>query len=594
MRKISVTIASESHEKLNYFSISASAALVVLFTVSFQLGFLSLFQPVITENIVLWPIFYYGAWLLAVFSLFASAITNCVLRKKFIAVILLCALAVSFTFLHPFEFISKNFIVSVFFFACATGLAMVSGPMLALRLLAFTVALSAVICLADAFFTDGFTNTIGRAAGLMINPNVAAAALLLGATAAYHAVSPQWRLSFIVLIGTALLATLSRSTALCAILVALMAPCIHILRFGMRRIWQSDIWHGAKRAAFLAIIFLIVIYAALSTNSRFQVAALNAAQGIISEKSLNYISNLEYFHDDVIKLGKMAHSAGKDNSVLARSILLHRSLIAYETGPRLGIGLERAYALQPHNTYLLFMVAFGTAGIIIPLSILASLFYIGWKAQRLSFPLAFSSVMLFTHDAPFSMGLLLPAALWSASILKREPQSLDEAKLAKNSMSAAALLISSAIIIFTLNIVLKFERTYITRMNPDEIFIHPDGSYWTEVKHPSKVPGLMRLSGDADYLGPTGQRPGLYENGSLVFSWDCQQQSDNVKCGMYSRNHIKFSLPDGTDPRYNGRNYDLIFKTEAHPLIFVILSLIIVWLFSVCQNFRHFTYGTKR
>ena len=76
-----------------------------------------------------------------------------------------------------------------------------------------------MICLLDILFAHGFTNTVGRAAGLSVNANIAAAGLLLGAASSYWTVPQRLRSSFVLIVGAAVFVTLSRSTWLAAVLI---------------------------------------------------------------------------------------------------------------------------------------------------------------------------------------------------------------------------------------------------------------------------------------------------------------------------------------------------------------------------------------
>ena len=123
------------------------------------------------------------------------------------------------TLIHPIDGVAKNFLIGTVFVACGSVLAIASAPFALLRFSATVTILSAVICLLDIFFSHGFTNTVGRAAGLSINANVAAAGLFLGAASSFWVVPHRLRTSFLLIVGAAILVTLSRSTLLAAIVV---------------------------------------------------------------------------------------------------------------------------------------------------------------------------------------------------------------------------------------------------------------------------------------------------------------------------------------------------------------------------------------
>ena len=82
--------------------------------------------------------------------------------------------------------------------------------------------------------------------------------------------------------------------------------------------------------------------------------------------------------------------------------------LSYRNGPLLGRGLGAAHALQPHNTFLLFAVAFGDLGWLVPLAFLGLTAY--WVRQRAAIAavLATFTVMMTSHDVLFTPGLLAP------------------------------------------------------------------------------------------------------------------------------------------------------------------------------------------
>src|SRR6266404_1961168 len=158
-----------------------AAALSSFFVIAFQLQLLPFFSPLFVDDRLFWPIIYYSVWFLVIgLTLVILATQRPILHRTF-PVLVVCAFAAGLTLIHPIYGISKNFLVATIFLACATVLAIASAPFALLRFSASATALSAVICLLDILFAHGLTNSAGRAAGLSINANVAAAGLFLGA-----------------------------------------------------------------------------------------------------------------------------------------------------------------------------------------------------------------------------------------------------------------------------------------------------------------------------------------------------------------------------------------------------------------------------
>ena len=106
-------------------------------------------------------------------------------RRQSLPILFIGFLAIALTFLHPLDWVGKNLIAAMIMLICVTVLTLGSSFLLLLRFSASVTALNAAVCLLDILFADGFTNSVGRAAGLAINSNLAGAELLLGAAAAY-------------------------------------------------------------------------------------------------------------------------------------------------------------------------------------------------------------------------------------------------------------------------------------------------------------------------------------------------------------------------------------------------------------------------
>ncbi len=255
-----------------------AAVLGSLFVVAFQLQLLPFFSPIFINNRPFWPIIYYGSGSLAAGLTLIILATEKTILHRSLPVLVVCAVAAGLILLHPIDNISKNFLVATVFVACAFVLAIASAPFALLRLSASATVLTAIICLLDILFTHGFTNTAGRAAGLSINANVAAAGLLLGAASSYWAVPQRWRGPFLLIVGAAIFVTLSRSTLIAAVVI-----CTGV---AADAIWTRVKSPGSSprlgwfRSGVLAFGLAGWIVAALFSNDRFFVAATLAYQQI--------------------------------------------------------------------------------------------------------------------------------------------------------------------------------------------------------------------------------------------------------------------------------------------------------------------------
>ena len=399
----------------------AAATFGCFFIVAFQLQLLPFFSPIFINNRPFWPIIYYGCGCLMVgLTLIVLATRKPILHRS-LPVLLVCAVSASLILLHPIDNISKNYLVATVFMACSFVLAIAAAPFALLKLSASATVLSAFICLLDILFTHGFTNTAGRAAGLAINANVAAAGLLLGAASSYWAVSQRWRVRFLLIVGAAIFATLSRSTLLAAMVIG--------VGLGIDAIWtrlKSPAPHQpivSLRSGMLALGLTGWIIAALFLNDRFFVATTSGYQQIGSaltefdEASQSISRAAGISRGELIKaIGHRTETEGDINSISARGLLLERAFLSYQSGPFFGQGLAAAHALQPHNTFLLFAIAFGHIGWLVPIAFLGLTLYWARGMQQLPLFFATLTVMATSHDISLTPNLLAPVVFGVAGL----------------------------------------------------------------------------------------------------------------------------------------------------------------------------------
>jgi hypothetical protein len=419
-----------------------------LFVVAFQLQLLPFFARLFVGERSVWPVIFYGCWTLVIVTTLLLLILQRQILIRVLPVLAVCAASTALTFIHPIELVAKNFLVGIAFIACGTVLAVASAPVALLRFSASATVLSAVICLLDIFFSHGFTNTVGRAAGLSINANVAAAGLFLGAASAFWAVPPRLRTSFLLIIGSAILVTLSRSTLLAAIVVCgVVAVDLIWARLRDTRPHRPLQWVSGS---ILSLALASWITLALFTNDRFSVAARSSfhqigtslaaleeardsvAQAVqsktagpvprpeaseqpdvspasTSKPSIRDKAAEKLKSEEIIReIERRAENEGDINSISARGILMERAYLSYKIGPAMGQGLGAAHALQPHNMFLLFAVAFGVIGWLVPLAFLALTAWWARSIQQLPLFLATFTVMMTSHDVLFTPGLLAP------------------------------------------------------------------------------------------------------------------------------------------------------------------------------------------
>ena len=487
-----------------------AAALGSLFVVAFQLQMVPFFAPLFVEDRLFWPAVFYGIWALVMGVTLVLLVLQNSVRRQSLPVLAVCASAMLLTLIHPMDGVAKNFLVAVAFVACVSVLAIASAPFALLRFSATGTVLSAVICLLDILFSHGFTNTVGRAAGLSINANVAAAGLLLGAASSFWTVSHRWRSPFLLVVGTAIFATLSRSTLLAAILICsgvaadwlwnrIRSPGPHsriqwlgsgamalaLTGWIAVALFSNDRFSVAARSSFLQIgstpAALAEAHEAIASSIRAQTPSPieavprrepdalskptppstttppsktaprsearrqskpasqspgpapqssrpspNAMSGQTPPPSGDDNERRLKTEEIIKEITRRAENEGDINSISARGLLMERAWLSYWNGPFFGQGLAAAHALQPHNTFLLFAIAFGDLGWIVPLAFLGLTVYSVRSVQQLPLCLATLTVMMTSHDLPFTFGLLAPFILGIAGLNAQRYRIHDE------------------------------------------------------------------------------------------------------------------------------------------------------------------------
>lgn len=415
---------------LAYF---AAAALVTLAVAGFQMQLLT-FSGVLD----IWffrSMIYHGCWVAALGLTLLLLVTRRDLIGRFVPVILVCGLSASITLTHPIDDVSRSFLVALALILCVTVLAMTSAPLALVRLSATATMLCAVFCLLDILFAQGFTEIAGRAAGLSINPNAAAAGLLLGAASSSWAVPRDWRAPFVLVVAAAILTTLSRSVLLATILICI-AVGIPLLRDRLKSPaprppfkWLRTCvlclclagWLGAaywanprfSRATGLIVQQISEAQPAFRRAQNSVSAQLGAVQSRVGERA-DSVADAE-----LAQIARRAYAEGKKNSLAARGLFFEAAVLAYRTGPQLGRGLAAAHALSPHNSFLLFAIAFGHLGWLIPISFLLLCAWWVRSIEQAPIFLATSAVLMTSHDVLLVPGLLLPIVLGVAALSAR-------------------------------------------------------------------------------------------------------------------------------------------------------------------------------
>jgi hypothetical protein len=397
-----------------------AATLSVVLIAAFQLQLLTFFSPYLSANSRCWTVVYYCFWLLIIGATIACLLIPSVLRKALpIGIFGVCLLAL--TLVYPLDPISKNFIAGVVFLVCAAILAIAAGPVLILRISAVATAISACLCLLEVLFDFGWSEVAGRAAGLSGNSNAAALALLLGATASLAAVPVRLAGDFAALVFAAIFSTLSKATFLaCCLIFGGMA--VHQFWTSTRHRIRGPALFPLALVAWLSVAFLVNHDFRVATELNYDVlrdaaSTFRIARTYVAHAAADRLgSEIGWDADDdvvIAELGRRAETEGAINSISARGLLLARAWLAYQKVRSFGAGLLAAYELQPHNSFLLFALAFGPIGWFIPL------FFIGLVLTRsvASVPLAVAMLVaaMTSHDVFLTPALLAPIAFAMAA-----------------------------------------------------------------------------------------------------------------------------------------------------------------------------------
>jgi hypothetical protein len=258
----------------------------------------------------------------------------------------------------------------------------------------------------------------------------------------------DWRTPFVLIVATAILATLSRSiilstmvicVAIGAVLIAarlkspVPRPPIKWLRTGVVCLFLAA-WIGAAfwsnhRFSYAANVALQRIDGALPAYTKAQESVSTDVQIVQSraptcEPAITSNSSTEA---GLAQIARRAEAEGVANSLAARGLFFAGALLAYRTGPPFGCGLAAAHALSPHNTFLLFAIAFGHLGWVIPIAFLGLSAWWVRTIEQVPIVLATLAVLGTSHDLLLVPALLLPVILGMAALNAKVASSDDEA-----------------------------------------------------------------------------------------------------------------------------------------------------------------------
>jgi hypothetical protein len=405
---------------------------------------------------LLWDIPNYIIYIIYALSLIVIlhlTIVNIGVRRQAIAIgsflfVLSFPLVLSGDFLSD---IAINYFINLLTFFIVIILCLKSSRALVDMMIISVAIISALICLIDITFYDGYTNTTGRASGIFINPNIAGSSLLFLAVASTPLIPLNWKGAFIILMTGAIVSTLSRSSILIGILVL---SSLLIIRSPIKYINKKSLLN-----CFFAFLFIVIInLTALVANKSYSVAIENSIGSLnsvydIFNSAHSQLKSLEAGAEKSLEAGaeksleagaEKSLEAGAEKSLEARTIDIlenveevnsasfrlmkaEQALSAAIITPILGSGVYTAYQLYSHNSYFVIIVAFGFFGLIIYM-------IIPYLLNRISgvfgipFLVALLGISFFSHDLFFvnSYAVIFAAGIYSLLRITQQNELIED------------------------------------------------------------------------------------------------------------------------------------------------------------------------
>jgi hypothetical protein len=615
----------------------AAAAVAAVTIVTYQSWFMPFFQPFFVGRVGFARLVFYALYGSLVLTSAAVLVTRPRLWRPIMPLAIAASFSLAATFLHPIGLVTRAYIIAMMMGGTVIVLMLASAPMALLKLSAAVTALNAALCFVDLPFPIGFSTTLGRPAGLALNPNVAAAGILLGAAASYRAVPKHLRLSFLALATGALVVTLSRSTLLAAAATAAIPALIELWRRVRRRQSLTPRLAGTRPAAHMTAGMVAWCGMAMVTNdyvgpmaervvasSLSAAAALREAHQSIATDSRDALAGGAVVADraprpalaavgpamdaeppaaaadvradaaapdaadppsDAAQIAAMdarLSGEGGRNTVSARALFLERAMVVYRHDGFFGMGLEQAHPLVPHNTFMLFALAFGHLGWLIPIAIVGLAVRAARGPADWAVAVAATGVMLTSHDVLVTPSLLLPIAIGIGGMIAHTDSPARIRALDRSIALGAA----GGVILFAtgcIAIVLVAPSLNVQRLAPTAISsyrgvylaaiqAHTFPGVFVRAIEPPRAEGATFLRADGRPLTRVE-----WENGARP----------PVAAGEYAvrDNAVVFAPADRSDPRTDDQVFELGVPHRIGPLFYGLLAILAGWCAAVMALF---------
>jgi O-antigen ligase len=275
------------------------------------------------------------------------------------------------------------------------------------------VLMAVALNLYELFNPLSFSTVMGRSAGLYMNPNQCAVALILGMIISLGLLPHRYRLLFVVLVGLGVLLTLSRSA-----IIGWLITFVTLIKMGQINL---------RRSLLIGCVLMAVTVAA----TVWQWGRIEYQLEDLGVLNANTTMRLDWFNN----------MDASDFSATERKEVAEFGWEMFAESPVMGHGvgasIDWSYERSSHNEYLNMMVDHGIIGFfILPLLTLAATWRARGETRQISF--AFTVFILyfgfFSHNILNERPVLMIFTLLSSMVVSsrvasaREEKSQDESR----------------------------------------------------------------------------------------------------------------------------------------------------------------------
>jgi hypothetical protein len=267
-------------------------------------------------------------------------------------------------------------------------------------------------------------------------------------------------------------------------------------------------------------------------------------------------------------------SEGSRNTISARTLFLERAMLVYRSNGPWGMGLEAAQPLAPHNTFVLFALAFGYVGWLIPLTLVALALFAAHDARDLPLAVAAIGTMATSHDILLTPSLFLPIALGIGGMIAGRTATGREPRV-RRSIAFGALI---GVILFALGclvILLRSPSLTVERLSPGTITAYR-GVYLVHLPMQT-FPGVFV---PAVGLGTESPATFLREDSQPLTRvvWRSGVNPATARGAFAIQDDLLIFAPaDGGDPRTGGHVIELGLPHQVGPALAALLLVLAAW-----------------